>query len=790
MSESDCTRVARIVLETLSGRPPTYLALEKDFGYSITAADRRIAADEKSPGWLWAGDEADSLAVAVGNFWQEGPKALSASGDGQVRVELYAHWRAEPGQPRPERKPTPDFGGHPRAKHWGVERERTGTIDSFLKDTGYQGPVRRGPMRFGRTRAKTTEVLYQFGSSASQERETALLAARGRDLIPTVEPAYLCDTRAMHMVYTSASASGLPNFEKGLLAAFDGFKTKATKYGFLHFGDGQCAWGYNMTFPSTTDCQEYDTLRCLLTQYAHTGRTDYFRWARYAARHLADVDQNQLDGAIRFHGYRAGGDYHEEPKSPDMGGHIYVQGVVDHYLLTGDRRSLRSAERVGEYLTQHYAAGDTREMVLSQDERSLVRPGIALLAVYDLTRERRYLEPVDRMVAGFNAAAGDMLTQMHGQDPFRTWWLYRGDFVNHVQELLMWHHIVTGNPATLESLRKTLDVTLRDHWDPEREGLRGPDNMYFDRPWTKFPGRAGNWLTENGVAFAYLARVTGREQYIGPFLDLIESWGDGWEKYTGNRAFTRAQLWSVPCVSMLPRGWRQRRDGLVLREAFRASLKKDDGLKAWTPDGQLESVLHGREIKWTDDSPFAGAVLRTFGRSWVSYDAPADILLFPGTLSFWVKQEPAVWGRKPWPSGWFDHPPRSLVHIAGEDTLTNALDVTISADKFWTRVYDVRGWERAALAADVAWWKDKGWHHVVVVWNRHSLTMYVDGRQLARDETFSLPGGGQRTIHLGWRPGNWYGQAAYHNLRLFRTALPPHRAKWLYENEAAGAQLH
>jgi hypothetical protein len=72
-------------------------------------------------------------------------------------------------------------------------------------------------------------------------------------------------------------------------------------------------------------------------------------------------------------------------------------------------------------------------------------------------------------------------------------------------------------------------------------------------------------------------------------------------------------------------------------------------------------------------------------------------------------------------------------------------------------------------------------HHLTVVWNRASPTLYVDGKEAARDEASHLPARGQQTIHLGWRPGNWHGQAGFHNLRLFRAALTPERIQRLFE---------
>ena len=45
------------------------------------------------------------------------------------------------------------------------------------------GPVRRGPFRFGQGRAKTTEVLYLFGTPDRREAQVSMLAARRHYLI-------------------------------------------------------------------------------------------------------------------------------------------------------------------------------------------------------------------------------------------------------------------------------------------------------------------------------------------------------------------------------------------------------------------------------------------------------------------------------------------------------------------------------------------------------------------------------------------------------------------------------
>ena len=151
--------------------------LEADFGYQLKRNEERLLCEgEKSAGWLWAAGPERSVGVAVRDFWEEGPKALCVGADGALSVECYAHWRPKVGQHRPPRPPAPDYSKHPRLDYWFAAKEDgiEGIVKRFLDDTDYPGPVRRGPFRFGQGRAKTTEVLYLFGTPARREAQVSM----------------------------------------------------------------------------------------------------------------------------------------------------------------------------------------------------------------------------------------------------------------------------------------------------------------------------------------------------------------------------------------------------------------------------------------------------------------------------------------------------------------------------------------------------------------------------------------------------------------------------------------
>lgn len=170
------------------------IILEADFGYELKDSESAVlAAGEKSAGWLWSAGAKRSVGVAVRDFWEEGPKAVRVGADGTLGVECYAHWRPKPGESRPVRQRTPDYSTHPRLDVWAqaIAKDKEAGMKLWIEDTGYTGPVRRGPFRFGQGRAKTTDVLYVFGRTDNQQAEMDILAARRFHLIPAVDPRYV-----------------------------------------------------------------------------------------------------------------------------------------------------------------------------------------------------------------------------------------------------------------------------------------------------------------------------------------------------------------------------------------------------------------------------------------------------------------------------------------------------------------------------------------------------------------------------------------------------------------------
>jgi len=160
-------------------------------------------------------------------------------------------------------------------------------------------------------------------------------------------------------------------------------------YGMLNWGDWNFP-GYHDTVKGTDAWGnlEYDTTEVLALTYAATNDPEVFDAMVAAARHFMDVDTvHALPARSEWVGMN-------HPKNPlhfsfalggiDIG-HTWTEGLVSYYLLTGDARGLQVAKGIADYLTRRLGA------VLRGNPRQWGWPQIALLGVYDVTGEARYL---------------------------------------------------------------------------------------------------------------------------------------------------------------------------------------------------------------------------------------------------------------------------------------------------------------------------------------------------------------------------------------------------------------
>ncbi len=420
----------------------------------------------RAPGWLTAASDGGCLTVAVRDFWQQWPKSLEVEGS-RVRVGLFP--TLEPGQ---------YAGREPLEKHYYLFQGR-----NYRLKTGV---------------AKSHEVWFRFTPEPADER--AFQAAVQTPPVAVPEPAWAAESGA----WGDLAPAGQPGAEEYDAAASVSFERVREAddaeevYGVLNwgdwFGERQFNWGNN----------EYDSAHALFLQFARTGDARAFHAARRFARHMADVDilhafnEDYLNngeiqrgyglpvnvGAVYLHalGHVAG--YfplqwakRRWPKSYYYGdihnlGHLWNEGMLENYYLTGDPWAKEAALQVADHLV---AISRVEGMTwwFGKDPhcgRVAGWPLTALCAAYNATGKRDYLRAARHIV---EHALAD-------QDPHCGGWIYslypghcycrRGHvgmatFITAVLlNGLALYHQITGDERVARSIVRAVDYVISDSW--------------------------------------------------------------------------------------------------------------------------------------------------------------------------------------------------------------------------------------------------------------------------------------------------------------------------------------
>ncbi|MBI2200487.1 MAG: hypothetical protein HYU43_00915, partial [Armatimonadetes bacterium] len=92
---------------------------------------------------------------------------------------------------------------------------------------------------------------------------------------------------------------------------------------------------------------EYDMIHALAVEVARTGKSDYLPMLRWSARHTIEVDfVAHCDERMNHRGTPQHSPNHNT--SGVISSHLWTQGLLQYYLLTGDRDALDVAHALGE----------------------------------------------------------------------------------------------------------------------------------------------------------------------------------------------------------------------------------------------------------------------------------------------------------------------------------------------------------------------------------------------------------------------------------------------------------
>jgi hypothetical protein len=141
---------------------------------------------------------------------------------------------------------------------------------------------------------------------------------------------------------------------------------------------------------------EYDVPLNFLIQFVRTGKKWYLDVAEMQVRHQADIDIDHFTGRQWKHSPQ------HTTTEADLG-HIFLRGLLLHYLLRGERRSLEAAEEIGKWL-----APQVERLEGMGNERQIGWSLFALSELFKVTRKDEYLKAAEK--AALKLAQGQLPT--------------------------------------------------------------------------------------------------------------------------------------------------------------------------------------------------------------------------------------------------------------------------------------------------------------------------------------------------------------------------------------------
>jgi hypothetical protein len=336
-----------------SGRPTARLRLFQvdDQNYRFEAA---AGKSSKAPGWAQIGDSKGDIAIAVKDFWQQWPKSIEVNKD-SFKIGLLPRFK---------------LGTFSHMKPWYK-------YQYWFQDDFYR-------LRTGQ--APRWEIWLDLSGDGP-----SLAKAANAPLVPAADPAQAVATGVWGYI-APASSRGMEQYDAWAENLFDNAYCHSIKaqrdYGQMNwgdwFGERQVNWGNH----------EYDTPKHILIQFARTGDPKYFHVGNVAARHTSEVDVVQfVNDDLKTHFEKDLGGRRAYPIRPGMVhqhcvghvsgfydvdkikelyisfgignsehpylcldpynlGHIWTQGMVYNYFLTGDPWMKETVEKIAENLVK------------------------------------------------------------------------------------------------------------------------------------------------------------------------------------------------------------------------------------------------------------------------------------------------------------------------------------------------------------------------------------------------------------------------------------------------------
>lgn len=347
------------------------------FNSEIYQGDHTVEGTQRSKGWIDVSGSSRGISLGIKNFFEEYPKEIQLD---------------------PETKSIHGFIWPSDIEPMGFQRKHT------EQDGGMLGNFAQGI-------TKTTEFIYYFHVGSDVEKIDDVMDYSLHSPVAHASPTWYTQSKVYGNMASFSSRH--PEYEQALQYKYDwwAFNQKWEPwYGIFNYGDGknyfiEGEWHQWNNNEPTVDFQ-------LWTNFMRTGDSKYFYLAEGISNHTMDVDNihwprkrtylGQINDAVDFWNYE------DEPEStPYLGigrrhaeehwysllsAHVWVQGWIASYYLSGNHRALDVAKITGEtYLKRIWGDHDLRG-------RRLYLSVLNLVELYDATKSSKYKKELDERV--------------------------------------------------------------------------------------------------------------------------------------------------------------------------------------------------------------------------------------------------------------------------------------------------------------------------------------------------------------------------------------------------------
>lgn len=345
-----------------------------NFNSKIYLGDKILKETEKSKGWLDISDSKRGISIGIKNFLEEYPKELQVDPNSRTLTGFIWPSSIDP---------------------MSFERKHTNKDGEMLGN-------------FAQGITKTTEFIYYFHKEYNEAEVNKIMDYSLKAPVAHVSPDWYTGSKVYGNMASHSSA--FQEYENALQYKYDwwAFNQKWEPwYGIFDYGDGKNyyvggKWHQWNNNEPMVDFQ-------LWTNFMRTGDSKYYYLAENMSKHTMDVDNvhwpkkrtyiGQINDAIDFWNYEdepestpylgVGRRHAEEHWYSLLSAHVWVQGWIASYYLTGDHRALAVSKMTGDtYLKRIWGDHDLTG-------RRLYLSVLNLVELYDATKNAKYKEELD-----------------------------------------------------------------------------------------------------------------------------------------------------------------------------------------------------------------------------------------------------------------------------------------------------------------------------------------------------------------------------------------------------------